>query len=122
MTVGRKYRRDAECAEIIYFAQSGDDDWAKISWAKSVFNSFRQGIFLFVAVSRQAKNAPPRRPLRLRGEEKIRLLGGKFLEDSRHGLIDFLLSGLLAGGRVYHICRRSTPEELPCLGIDNIKD
>ncbi len=42
-------RRDAEFAEAIRFAQSGDGDWAKNS-------AFRKDMFLFVVVSRQTKN------------------------------------------------------------------
>ncbi len=43
------HRRDAEYAEKIPFAQSGDDDWAKDL-------VFKRAMFLFVVVSRQTKN------------------------------------------------------------------
>jgi hypothetical protein len=42
------HRRDAEYAEEIPFAQSGNDDWAKDL-------VFKRAMFLFVAVSRQTK-------------------------------------------------------------------
>jgi len=42
------HRRDAEYAEEILIAQSGDDDWAKPK-------RFKGDMFLFVVVSRQTK-------------------------------------------------------------------
>ena len=58
--IRRFHRRDAEYAEGRIFAQSGDDDWAKELL-------FRRGMFLFVVVSRQTKNAISLHPLRLCG-------------------------------------------------------
>jgi hypothetical protein len=43
------HRKDAEYAEKIPFAQSGDDDWTKDL-------VFKRAMFLFVVVSRQTKN------------------------------------------------------------------
>ncbi len=58
--IRRFHRRDAEYAEGRFFAQSGDDDWAKQL-------HFRRGMFLFVVVSGQTKKTISLRPLRLCG-------------------------------------------------------
>jgi len=87
----------------------------------SLIRSDKESFCLSSSPDKQ-KMLPSQRSLRLRGEKKMRLLGRKFLEDSCNSLVYFLLSGLPAGSRVCHICRRPTPEEFPCLGIDNIEN